>query len=185
MVSVSWYEAAAFAVWFDRQFRKAVGLPEGFRFRLPTASEWQRAAQGGPRILRDAAQHRRRLVELYHPPEIHAHLLQANPFPARDYPWGNAEPEERANWAPTGIDATSTVGCFDAGISPVGAEEMAGNVWEWTESWDDSEKSFCWVCGGSWADGPGFMNATVRSHGHPGHRDRLIGFRLVCGGESC
>ena len=51
---------------------------------------------------------------------------------ARRYPWGDRWDATRANTSDGGPDDTTPVGAYgDRGASPYGAEDMAGNVWEW------------------------------------------------------
>ena len=53
----------------------------------------------------------------------------------RDYPWGNEFDATKANTGDTGIGDLTPVGHFEAGKSPYGVYDMAGNVWEWTSDW--------------------------------------------------
>lgn len=49
------------------------------------------------------------------------------------YPWGNILLEDRLNLDKRHME-TSEVGSFPLGASWVGAEDLSGNVWEWTSS---------------------------------------------------
>ncbi len=52
----------------------------------------------------------------------------------RIYPWGNQWDSTRANTAVGGPRKTTPVGSYPGGASPYGAQDMAGNVFEWTSS---------------------------------------------------
>lgn len=56
---------------------------------------------------------------------------------ARKYPWGRTEPgPKRANYG-NKDRGTVPVGSFPEGASPYGVLDMAGNVWQWCEDFDD------------------------------------------------
>ncbi|HLY31696.1 MAG TPA: SUMF1/EgtB/PvdO family nonheme iron enzyme [Ktedonobacterales bacterium] len=52
----------------------------------------------------------------------------------RIYPWGDQWDKTRANTYDGGPGHTTPVGSYPNGASPYGAQDMAGNVWEWTSS---------------------------------------------------
>ncbi len=71
----------------------------------------------------------------------------------REYPWGNEPPDAtRANYGETGPRQATPVGLYPCGSTPEpeGVQDMAGNVWEWTESWYDERKQDKVLRGGSW-----------------------------------
>lgn len=52
----------------------------------------------------------------------------------RLYPWGEEEPTSKLANYNNEIGDTTPVGSYPDGVSPYGALDMAGNVWEWTSS---------------------------------------------------
>jgi len=60
-----------------------------------------------------------------------------------------------------------------------GLYDMAGNVWEWTDSWYDSSRSYRVDRGGGWNDNAGYCRSAFRDYFSPDIRYSGIGFRLV------
>ena len=165
VVCVNWSDARAYAAWLSKE----TGLP----YRLPSEAEWEYAAKAGTRTRN---------------------------------PWdGEAEQCRHANGADASTDFESKVACNDghAHTAPVGSYEpngygladVLGNVWEWTQDcWNGSfagvpadgragERGDCGrrlQRGGSWADEPDALSATVRALPHgAGQRDQTTGFRVA------
>jgi rhamnose transport system permease protein len=108
----------------------------------------------------------------------------------RNFPWGNLWDTTRANVRLSGLRGTAAVGSFSGGASPYGVEDMAGNVWEWTDSpyvaypgstYQDPQYSAeaRVTRGGGWFDDQKQVSTTNRSAAVPQTANDDLGFRCV------
>ena len=97
------------------------------------------------------------------------------------YPWGNDSPTSSTANYNENVGSTTEVGRYSpAGDSPLGLVDMAGNVWEWTESFFYSLGSSSRVLkGGSWVSYVYFLRVTDRSNDDPAVRSYNYGFRCA------
>ncbi|MCV7377897.1 iron(II)-dependent oxidoreductase EgtB [Mycobacterium alsense] len=135
--------------------------------RLPTEIEWEKACAWDP-------------------------ALGAR----RRYPWGAQEPTAAvANLGGAAL-RPAPVGAYPAGASAYGAEQMLGDVWEWTSSplrpWPGFrpmiyerysqpffDGDYRVLRGGSWAVEPGILRPSFRNWDHPVRRQIFSGVRLA------
>ncbi len=139
--------------------------------RLPTEEEWEKAAAWDP-----AAGKRRR------------------------FPWGASEPTEHlANLGGYAL-RPAPVGAYPASASAYGAEQMLGDVWEWTSSplrpWPgftpmlyeqysqpffegSGAGDYKVLRGGSWAVASSILRPSFRNWDHPIRRQIFSGVRLA------
>ena len=123
----------------------------------------------------------------------------------RIYPWGNDSPaKDRCNFNGN-VNDTTPVDRHPKGASPYGVMEMAGNVWEWTNSlWGadfqkpqfgypynphdgrettDAPNTIMRIArGGSWNRIDPDVRCAYRVYYHPWLRYNVIGFRVVSAG---
>jgi formylglycine-generating enzyme required for sulfatase activity len=114
----------------------------------------------------------------------------------RKYPWGRAEPTAlRASFGKA-CSEPLPVGSFPEGASPYGILDMAGNVWEWCDDYDDPRfyedgpshnprntkkvaKPLVVMRGGSFLFGPRALRTYSRTSYDPEVRFASGGFRCV------
>jgi len=96
----------------------------------------------------------------------------------REYPWGDLFDKEKCNTEESGIGNTTPVTTYPEGVSPYGCYDMAGNVWEWTDSRHDDNGAKV-LRGGSWDFDQVHARCAYRDGLHPLIRFNFIGFRCV------
>ncbi len=113
----------------------------------------------------------------------------------RIYPWGNEAPDcQRANYYGC-VGGLAPVGSYANGLSPYGAYDLAGNVWEWVSSKygsypyrsddgreDQSSTDGCVLRGGSWGNEARNVRSADRLRSGPGSRFNDVGFRVASPG---
>ncbi|HEX6817841.1 MAG TPA: SUMF1/EgtB/PvdO family nonheme iron enzyme [Ktedonobacterales bacterium] len=110
----------------------------------------------------------------------------------RIYPWGDTFDASRCNTSEGGTRPTTPVGNYPSGASPYGAQDMAGNVYEWTSSLlvpypytpndgrEDANRVGSRVLrGGSWRVDYKLARSACRGFSPPKDPDGIHGVRLV------
>lgn len=129
-------------------FCEWLSAESGAVVRLPTDAEWEWAASG---------------------PEH------------RVYPWGDEWDPARCNWGDSsggdrfglwdGYRASAPVGSFPRGATPQGLEDMAGNIWEWTQEGH--------LRGGPWCLDPEMMRCDLVADEGVDQANDKFGFRIL------
>jgi formylglycine-generating enzyme required for sulfatase activity len=120
----------------------------------------------------------------------------------RIYPWGDEWDQKRCNSKEGGPGGTTPVGAYPEGASPYGLLDMAGNVWEWTQSlwgteWDKLDFKYPYkpddgredpeagndifhvLRGGAFSSDERGVRCASRSRLDPYFRSSNLGFRVV------
>jgi formylglycine-generating enzyme required for sulfatase activity len=96
---------------------------------------------------------------------------------ARAYPWGDLFDEARCACAESGWGWTVPVTAHPAGAGPFGAEQLAGNVWEWVA--DVTRDGWGIVRGGSYLDTGWGLRSSRAQAADPARATATTGFRIA------
>ncbi len=97
------------------------------------------------------------------------------------WPWGNRFDPKKANLmgSEDGIAGVAHVGSYPSGVSPSGAQDMTGNVWEWVATNSKNDLNQQLVKGGGWRTQQGFSIISARNWVDPKMQNPAFGFRCV------
>jgi formylglycine-generating enzyme required for sulfatase activity len=95
----------------------------------------------------------------------------------RPWPWGHTFDPERCACVESGAGRTVPVTSHPAGASPCGAEQLAGNVWEWVA--DPAVEGWRAVRGGSFLDHEWGVRASRSLAADPARATPTTGFRIA------
>jgi len=167
VVGVNWFEVTAYCCWLSTE--------TGRTYRLPTEAEWEKAARGTDQ---------------------------------RRFAWGNSIDGSMANYEHSGDPyepGITPVGYYDGkpnrgfvtgrNVSPYGAVEMIGNVWEWCSDWFTGSSYYAdspkrnpqgpksgtsrILRAGGWVDSAYYQRAANRNGSFPENRNPIQGFRCI------
>ena len=93
------------------------------------------------------------------------------------YPWGDTFDERRCNCVEASWGWTVPVTAHPEGASPFGAEQLAGNVWEWVS--DRTPDGWGIVKGGSYLDTGWGLRAARSQPADPARPTPNTGFRIA------
>jgi formylglycine-generating enzyme required for sulfatase activity len=96
----------------------------------------------------------------------------------RPWPWGHAFDPDRCACAEANAWTTAPVDAHPAGAAPCGAEQLAGNVWEWVGDPPD-EDGWRRVRGGCHLDHAWGVRASRSLPADPGRATYTTGFRIA------
>lgn len=98
----------------------------------------------------------------------------------RLWAWGNEWGRGLCNSTEMGINSTTSVGRFSPqGDSPYGCVDMGGNVWEWTDSWDEKNPTWRVWRGGSFKNMKQSCCVTYKYSDNPRNSfETNVGFRV-------
>jgi iron(II)-dependent oxidoreductase len=187
---VSWLEADAFCRWLTGHWRDTGLLPDGWAVVLPSEPEWEKAARGGDEVPETPLMCT--VTDVHHP----GNDAVRNPMMHRRWPWGDEFEPDACHHNGHEVYRPSPVGCFPAGSSPYGCEDMSGNVWEWTRSlWegypypkdgralkereDRMGKGSRVLRGGAFFNLPRYVRCAFRLYDGPDYWFDRLGFRVV------
>lgn len=95
------------------------------------------------------------------------------------YPWGEHYEFQHLNSAEGGLRKTSAVGSYPSGRSARGADDVAGNVFQWTKTPWTRQPGRMTVKGSAWDDHGGLGRAAA-AHGRPPKiLHAIVGFRCA------